>query len=1165
MEKQKKKLISTLTSAPALRGALTEELVGDLIKNCETKVYSEGEMIFDQGDKGDGMYIILNGFVDILKKISDDDLKSASRSVRIAKEEVAEAAYEHEILQEGDDEDFKEERKKILQLKKNNLERAEKALQFAEKPANSQLSGYRYIVRVGKGEIIGETALLTDAPRNAALVVAKGFGQGVSCIFISKTLYSALCEKSGGNLQDKIMHARLDVMRQGLLDRVAVFRNLPQKMKTKILEVMRPVFFHNGDYITTQGKREHEFYIIIKGSVNVTINDDTQANGERVVRVLHSNDFFGEIALLNDEERTANCKAGTDDVCCMCLHKINFDSVIKGDLKIKMQSASDAMRMGLMGHAFEDEDEEEDSDTMSQSDAGSIVSDGGGRRGSLASSLDLQKRKESLTLQSSMSTNQLNQATLNLIRERGYPFITGALDELQRPTVQLKIPNIINSIVFGAGKETKESIAEAFRNSLSKKASKKTEEDIRFLMILFKHTHFFKKYCSEWAPHQTTELCRVMSFKYVAKSGVLYSINQPARAAFVMLQGKVEEKSHRSKNGRTKGTTLHSYEINVNECAGHIALEGVQMRVATAIAQFECDLIRISAKDFIRINGVAANFHDRFVALKQSSIFRDWPDDRLGWLVFHMKEKHFPAGSVILREGEVSSSLMMVMTGSVAQWQRIGGKRQLMSTLPSGSLLGALPIVIQSSPELQGGRSAKFSPEDLARETSTSVSQMKTKILYLSKSHYEKVIHSGYKTVDSIFHILESRRKTHDALKEKLIKFRSAFVQDVKFLKLQATDGPRSEYSVDHMSFPKPKAGRSTEKNRFENNVELTSPLLEAKASYNKSSKTFEREGGKCRHDPFYQYRKLKRYGMEQKTRAFTSDAARTFEAVVDGSKLPLLTSHSDWIKQSEGKHEAQGKQRQRQHRKQKKALVRGNKPRQKSRANLLRSLSPTRSLTLKKEKDIKAIEDINQMQFPLSPKDSRLISLHALFAKSPNSPVVASNQSANLRSSTALPGQRKGGKRFRPNTRQQSAPGRTGWVTSPSLVDNSSLEQFSESKSFRPYNSSFALSSSPKQTPPRMRTSVSSGSSLLPSSSKIMFQSDILRPSTSMSVVTIEDGSLGRSSISHRNVPITCGYRAPSLSFPAFLQSDRINRTKKLREEQEAEGVLMPWKARRL
>ena len=67
------------------------------------------------------------------------------------------------------------------------------------------------------------------------------------------------------------------------------------------------------------------------------------------------------------------------------------------------------------------------------------------------------------------------------------------------------------------------------------------------------------------------------------------------------------------------------------------------------------------------------------------------------------------------------------------------------------------------------------------------------------------------------------------------------------------------------------------------------------------------------------------------------------------------------------------------------------------------------------------------------------------------------------------------------------------------------------------------------------------------------------------MSVVTFEDGSLGRSSISHRNVPITCGYRAPSLSFPAFLQSDRINRTKKLREEQEVEGVLMTWKSRRL
>ena len=178
---------------------------------------------------------------------------------------------------------------------------------------------------------------------------------------------------------------------------------------------------------------------------------------------------------------------------------------------------------------------------------------------------------------------------------------------------------------------------------------------------------------------------------------------------------------------------------------------------------------------------------------------------------------------------------------------------------------------------------------------------------------------------------------------------------------------------------------------------------------------------------------------------------------------------------------------------------------------------------------------------------------------------LVGANRSTSLRSSTTLPGRRNRIKNVRPATRQQSAPAQSTWVTGP-FVQGDSLhyEKRSQKDLYETTNSSFDQSIT-METDSHYKASVSSGGSLLPSSTKVTFQSDILRPSTSMSVVTFDDGSYTQTKGSYRNVSISCNYRAPSLNFPAYLQSDRYNRTKKLREEQEAEGLLMPWRARKL
>lgn len=88
--------------------------------------------------------------------------------------------------------------------------------------------------------------------------------------------------------------------------------------------------YEAGHIIVREGEPGDIFYMIDSGSVDVFI----KAKGDAPVVTLTSGQFFGELALLSNDVRTASCVAKTD-VECHILMRNDFNLLL-GDLQSLM-------------------------------------------------------------------------------------------------------------------------------------------------------------------------------------------------------------------------------------------------------------------------------------------------------------------------------------------------------------------------------------------------------------------------------------------------------------------------------------------------------------------------------------------------------------------------------------------------------------------------------------------------------------------------------------------------------------------------------------------------------------------------------------------------------------------------------------------------------------
>jgi len=107
------------------------------------------------------------------------------------------------------------------------------------------------------------------------------------------------------------------------IKQIPIFSHLDDGKAQLVMDAFEMKSFGSGDFIFQQGDVGIGMYGIIFGEVEVIRNDE-------VIAKLGTNDFFGEMALIADEKRSATVKA-ISDLSCFYLSKQAFDA-IKDDL-----------------------------------------------------------------------------------------------------------------------------------------------------------------------------------------------------------------------------------------------------------------------------------------------------------------------------------------------------------------------------------------------------------------------------------------------------------------------------------------------------------------------------------------------------------------------------------------------------------------------------------------------------------------------------------------------------------------------------------------------------------------------------------------------------------------------------------------------------------------
>ncbi|HET6712382.1 MAG TPA: cyclic nucleotide-binding domain-containing protein [Actinomycetota bacterium] len=103
------------------------------------------------------------------------------------------------------------------------------------------------------------------------------------------------------------------------LEAVPLFAGLSKRERQHVASYADVVDLPTGYHLCDQGAFAHEFFVLLEGDVEVTQDG-------RHLTDLGPGDFFGEVALIEGDRRTASVVASTP-ITAIVMHQRDFDSM----------------------------------------------------------------------------------------------------------------------------------------------------------------------------------------------------------------------------------------------------------------------------------------------------------------------------------------------------------------------------------------------------------------------------------------------------------------------------------------------------------------------------------------------------------------------------------------------------------------------------------------------------------------------------------------------------------------------------------------------------------------------------------------------------------------------------------------------------------------------
>ncbi len=204
-----------------------------------------------------------------------------------------------------------------------------------------------FLAELGKGQFFGEIGPLSGQARIATVTALTR----TVVLQISKELFREMLRRAP-NIKQRIDQKYIERSLNTHLRQVALFSSLPEKILEALANGVELLSFKKGEVIIKEGDDGDCLYLVRSGFVKVS---NGPLEHEAILTYLREGSYFGEMALIADERRTANVVAMTE-VETVRIDKREFQQILSLYPEVKDQIQDTIVKRQESGKAMASDD-----------------------------------------------------------------------------------------------------------------------------------------------------------------------------------------------------------------------------------------------------------------------------------------------------------------------------------------------------------------------------------------------------------------------------------------------------------------------------------------------------------------------------------------------------------------------------------------------------------------------------------------------------------------------------------------------------------------------------------------------------------------------------------------------------------------------------------------